>query len=666
MVRRLLLACLLLLLVPGIARAAPLANTAHLDFLGDTVVPPSQPDHSTFGSGPIGVLWTYADRNADGSYRRVGGGAYDAATNTYGQGAFNADDIARAAVVYVRHWQATGSAASRERAYALLRGLAYLQSPNGNVVLWMQPDGTLNPSAEPVELPDPSDSGPSYWLARTVWAFGEGYRAFRRDDAKFAQFLRNRLDLALRALEREVLTTYPQSQVVDGRNVPSWLIVDGADATAEAMLGLAAYDSPDARRALSRFAEGVAALATKPGSEWPYGAVLPWALSRSIWHAWASQMPAALAAAATAGTRADAAGGSDDALAGAGGGASPGEAGAGGDGPPAGAVDRDRLLSAALADAASFTPHLLVAGGPQNGWNPSPSDGTQIAYGADSRLQSLLAVAEAARRPGLRRLAGIAGSWYFGNNPAGAALYDPSTGVTFDGVSADGVINRNSGAESTIHGLLSMLALDEHPQVARWARVASVASRETRRVVEAEGASLRGGAQVVTPPSAWTGESAWSGAAYVSLPPGGAVDFGTVDGIVEAVALRTEGPGGGATAWSTGARIDHSNAGPSGSSPAPGRIEILRAGVAHGDLRATQAGDGTTALDAIQVQPAIEHVTLRGGGHVQTLLRSFAAHTRRVLVTGRATSYDPRGRAFAHARGGAVRIPAGGFAIADR
>ncbi len=28
--------------------------------------------------------------------------------------------------------------------------------PNaGNVVLWMQPDGTLNPSAEPVELPDP-------------------------------------------------------------------------------------------------------------------------------------------------------------------------------------------------------------------------------------------------------------------------------------------------------------------------------------------------------------------------------------------------------------------------------------------------------------------------------------------------------------------------------
>ena len=72
MVRRLLFACVFLLLMPGVARAAPLTNTAHLDFLSATVAPPPQAGHSTFGSGPIGVLWTYADRNADGSYRRVG------------------------------------------------------------------------------------------------------------------------------------------------------------------------------------------------------------------------------------------------------------------------------------------------------------------------------------------------------------------------------------------------------------------------------------------------------------------------------------------------------------------------------------------------------------------------------------------------------------------
>jgi len=51
----------------------------------------------------------------------------------------------------------------------------------------------------------------------------------------------------------------------------------------------------------------------------------------------------------------------------------------------------------------------------------------------DSRVQSLLAVADAAGKPGFDQLAGITASWYFGANRAGAAMYDPATGVTFDG-----------------------------------------------------------------------------------------------------------------------------------------------------------------------------------------------------------------------------------------
>ena len=85
------------------------------------------------------------------------------------------------------------------RAAARARLLPDHDGPNaGNVVLWMQPDGELNPSAEPVELPDPSDSDESYWLARTIWAFGEGYAAFRDADPAFAAFLGERLQLARR------------------------------------------------------------------------------------------------------------------------------------------------------------------------------------------------------------------------------------------------------------------------------------------------------------------------------------------------------------------------------------------------------------------------------------------------------------------------------------
>ena len=188
---RLLLAIAALLVAPASALAQDAArpNLAHLDFLGEQVAPPAQAGHTTWRleqEPAVGMLWTYADRNADGSYRRIGGGPYDAATDTYGQGAFNADDISRAAVVYLRHWRRHHDAHSRRAAYELLRGLAYMQTasgPNaGNVVLWMQPDGTFNPSPEPVELPDPSDSAESYWLARTVWALGEGYREFKSID----------------------------------------------------------------------------------------------------------------------------------------------------------------------------------------------------------------------------------------------------------------------------------------------------------------------------------------------------------------------------------------------------------------------------------------------------------------------------------------------------
>ena len=187
-----------------------LTNLAHLDWLGDTVDPPDEdePLHTTYRLAEepeIGVLWTYAEPR-NGVLTRVGGGIYDPATDTYTQGAFNADDVSRAAVVYIRHWVATGSPSSRDAAYEMLRGLTYLQTASGddagNVVLWMQPDGTLNPSAEPVELPDPSDSDASYWVARTIWALGEGYAAFAATDDPADDSLRRVPPRAAGALHR--------------------------------------------------------------------------------------------------------------------------------------------------------------------------------------------------------------------------------------------------------------------------------------------------------------------------------------------------------------------------------------------------------------------------------------------------------------------------------
>ena len=637
--------------LPASAVGERLTNLAHLDYLGTTVSPPAASGHSTYGSGPVGVLWTYADRRDDGSYARIGGGTYDPATNTYGQGAYNADDIARAAVVYLRHFKAFGDRHSRDAAYGLLRGLAFLQTTtsgprSGNVVLWMQPDGTLNPSAEPVELPDPSDSAASYWLARTVWAFGEGYAAFRGVDSKFAAFLRARLELAIAALERQVLVRYGQWNVVDGRRVPAWLIVAGADATSEAVLGLSAYvragGSSSARRALERFAEAVAAMSAGDSRTWPFRALLPWGESISDWHAWGAQMPSALAAASSV-------------------------------------LRSSRLLEPAIGDAAGFTPLLMTAGGPDNGWLPAPIDRTQIAYGVDARLQGLLAVAEAADRPGLRQVAAFVAAWYFGANRASSAMYDPSTGRTYDGISGDGVINRNSGAESTIHGLLSMLALDSSSSLARLAQQlgSGSQSRSGMEVVEAESAQLTGGS-VVTPPSAWTGESQWSNGSYISLPSGASATWSLpastqprlVLPVVDLVADRNAGR----TTWTSGARslgsIKHGAGGPQGVSAAPGALLpiTLTGSLAVNATQLAAVAEGKEVrVDALLLIPLISRLQLSTASGSGILLTSVDSHPRTYpLDPGSAviSSYDRTGKLRSRHTGASVAsVLPGGFTV---
>jgi hypothetical protein len=632
---------------------ARLTNLDHLDFLGDTVTPPQQDGHTTYrlDSEPsVGTLWTYADHNADGSFRRVGGGTYDAATDTYGQGAFNADDMARAAVVYLRDWRQTGAASSRTRAFEMLRGLTYLQTatgPNaGNVVLWMQPDGTLHPSAEPKELPDPSDSDASYWLARTVWALGEGYAAFRSDDPAFAGFLKERLDLAVGALDREVLSHDGQYLQVDGRRTPAWLVAQGADASAEAVLGLVAYEraggSDQARHVLARLADGIAQLSGGDARTWPFGGVLPWALSRSDWHAWSSQMPAALA-------------GAGDVL---------GDA---------------ALTRTAARDSFTFDPWLLTSGGPDNGRLPTRLDASQIAYGVDSRVQSLLATGGAGER-----LAGVVAAWFFGANASGAPTYDPATGVTFDGVAPDGTVNRNSGAESTIHGLLTMLALDAHPAARRVAETASVRERVAPSVVQAEEGRLSGDATVVRPSSLWTGESQYGGSGYAVLRDGSTAtyDLGAHPAALLMPVADLQPGSTGVTTFTAGGRLGDvrsGDVGPQGDSPAPGALLPVTLpgtlGAGQATVTATTTG-GETRLDALVVQPLVTRLVLGGDGHGTALLRSAATATEqaKVAVPGSGTadvwSYDGQGALVSHRTAAASTVPVsvapGGFTLVRR
>lgn len=636
-----------------------LTNLAHLDFLTQPITPPEQTGHSTYRlteEPELLALWTYAEPLEDGSYRRVGGGDYDAATDIWGQGAFNADDLTRAAIVYLRHWQQTGAASSRTSAYGLLRTVAYLQTltpgPNeGNVVLWSQPDGTLNPSAEPVELPDPSDSGASYWLARTVWALGEGYAAFAEDDPDFAAFLEARLELALGALERQVLINYPKTETFHGFENPTWLINGGADASSEAVYGLAAYlratSNPRAERALRQFADGLLLLTSSTRTEFPFGATLPWTGSRSLWHGWGAQMAGALAVAGDV-------------------------------------LNEPEMIDAARFEMSTFVPLLLVQGGADQGWTPTPAETVQIAYGADAVLHNLLSVADITGERVFEQLAGIAGAWYFGNNRATVPMYDITTGRTFDGLETDGRINPNSGAESTIHGLLSMLALDAHPEVKTAAYSTTRVRQAGWQLVEAESGTLTGG-EVVTPESAWNGEASWSGGAYVALSKGGRLDLEVTLPKTGRYAILPVFEQQLVIRFATSAEVTLGEqlytfwlggAGKPGVSPNEGLLTVALAN-ARGTVK--QSGAGTVSLgvsarelpahlDAFLVRPEVARLDLTGTTQ-QTLLQSFAPQRRvvklKISELTTAFVYDEIGMLTETVTGydGTMRlsIPAGGF-----
>jgi len=590
---------------PPVGPAA--VNLAHLDFLHDSVPYPRTPPagHSTTEPGTaIDTWWVYANYDSGtGTYTRTGGGSYHAATNTYGQGAFDTDDVTRAAVAYLTHYRYYHDKHSLTLARGALRFVMYMQTatgPNaGNFVLWMQPGGALNLTPTPPDSPNPADSGASFWLARSIWALGEGYATFRTADPGFARALATRMDLALAKLDAELVT--PNSghyRTLHGYRVPAWFIADGADASSEALLGLGTYyaatGKAEARKLGVAFGNGIAGFRLGSSRDWAWQALLPYTGSVSLWHAWGAHMVMALATA----------------------------------GPQLG---HREWLAPAERDANSFETHQQLSFGAINGLLPAPDDLSQIAYGAETTVDGLLFLGRATGNDAYRRWAGIAATWFFGNNRAGVAMYQPATGIVYDGLNGDGGINRNSGAESTIEGLLALMNVVNDPVARGYLAYHRLLARTTYQKVEAESGALSGAASVVTPASAWTGEALWSNNQYVDLGKGGS-DRITVtspaDGAYLVYLVFDKQMGRpdsvGVTVTVDGIRVGQDNeggAGAQGVSPNPDYLWIdslavpqrLTAGAHTVTLKYAGNGAAHAKIDAILWQPVIESKVLENG-----------------------------------------------------
>lgn len=382
-------------------------NFKHLDHLTEHVV---------VGGDSVAVVHVYANSP---SYEWVD------AKESGPEGIACVDDAARAAVVALRDFELHGRRESLERARPLLRFVLAMQSADGQFYNFILKDHAINRDGKT------SFKSFGWWAARGVWALGLGYRVCKDVDTVFASQLRAGVERSLPQVE-QMLAPYGQQEREGGFAIPRWLLYgSGADATSELLLGLVEYQraAPSSRveQMIRKVAEGLMLMQDGDVATFPFGAHRSW---RTFVHLWGNAQVEGLV---TAGQ-----------LLG----------------------DKAMLASAQRSARGFFT--RVVCNGMFKEWDLREPGGKkefdQIAYGVRPIVLGLLRMYDASGDTDYLRLAGLAASWFFGNNPAGKVMYDTLTGRCFDGIRDSSTVNLNSGAESTIEALYCMVELSAYPQ----------------------------------------------------------------------------------------------------------------------------------------------------------------------------------------------------------
>ncbi len=390
------------------------------------------------------------------------------------------DDVARAAIVYLWEYERTGDSELLDLARRSLNFVMYMQAEDGEFwnFVWDRA-GTKNLYGST------SYKSLTWWAMRGLWALGEGVRVFDRVDSAYADQLAAaylRTEGALAA----ALGNYGEYISVHGYNVPAWIPGGEANVASIGLLGLAAYYTarPNETTAdvMTKIADGIAQYRLGDHLEYPWGMHPHRTNAPGFWTNWGAHAPHALVMAGMA-------------------------------------LGREDWIESARLSAESFLiRHLTLE--PFRHIGVVPNRLEQIAYGTNMLVQAYAALYHATGDEAYARYAGLAASWYFGNNMAKTAMYNPSNGRVFDGINGPVPwrVNRNAGAESTIEGLMSMATLARIPAALPYLRV-EPQPFISYRVMEAETAERVVGTPVYFSGN-WTGEGYISGGRYIGLGEG--------------------------------------------------------------------------------------------------------------------------------------------------
>ena len=337
------------------------------------------------------------------------------------------DDVARAAIVYLKHYELTNSISDLEKAKRLLGFIRKMQSPEGWYYNFVFPDLSINKTHQN------SVAEPGWWSWRAVWAILNGYRTFINIDQQYADSLKQQLESII-PLIKNYLPKTDSTKIVEGVTVPAWLPYESAsDQAALINICLTEYISEFNDTSfvpyINKLANGIILMQKGSTTEFPYGAILCF---DNLWHGWGSVQAYSLLLAGKV-------------------------------------LENQRYIDAALFEIDNFHHYLIEKKFIQEFTIKKTDSGYEILYEKEYpqiayQLRAMLfASVEAFKVTGNKKYLNFSEQilqWFKGQNSAKTPMYDPLTGRGYDGIRDAATVNKNAGAESTIEALLSMLQFE--------------------------------------------------------------------------------------------------------------------------------------------------------------------------------------------------------------
>ena len=340
------------------------------------------------------------------------------------------DDVSRASVFYLKHFKLTNNRSSLHKVKALTEFLLYMQSDNGWFYNFIWNDYSINKTFVT------SLAIPNWWTWRALWALTESYPVLKELDELQAKAILSAINKTIDACKREYASNVSTINI-DGFTRPQrFPFQTAADQAAILSLGLTNYfkiTSDDAViPLLEKMCRGILLMQEGDDITFPYGAFLSW---QNMWHAYGNLQSYALLKTYEV-------------------------------------LKRDEYKNAALFEINNFYEYLIDQKY-LNEFVLTRSHGIallskseifpQIAYGIRPMIYASITAYEIeGDKKYLEKALRIA-AWFLGKNYPQSKMYDPITGRCFDGITSISDINMNSGAESTIEALLSLVELEKYP-----------------------------------------------------------------------------------------------------------------------------------------------------------------------------------------------------------